>query len=529
MDKIVISLNDFLFNSGVLGLYRVLEIAGKEDMMQKKYNQLILDKKAFFEFEEDYIKAMINTFERDTKWYSIIKRKENVRNIDIENSDEIKILDDNFKFIKKCIESASYKAGYEILKARSISEDPYNKIEEYKKTEDNNSKKKIIINIIDHIENNKETYCMKDIIYTKINCFWENVAFLNKNSNKNDIKKEYKKSFVIPVEDYIGNKRKREITCIECGNKINKKEASGMSWIKDVGVDINRKKSAFWNFNEDAYICPVCSLIYSCIPLGFTMIGPNGIFINQNNSINALISSNITTKKELDIEEENFESKYHKILYNFINRTSQFENKNMIKYEPKNIQVIKRITTKDTQRYELNIIPKDKINIWKKSIKYFEILKSSAIYQDVLTNLIQGKKQYMLIYNLLKEEKNIQYIKSILMIQAYSIEGGIKMEERKDRIEEMISEGERLQKYFWIQAENRNKLKSYVYKLQGALKSNNLEEFMKIFTLFYGSVGEPMPNCKAIKVLIEEPEYFRLLGYSYIYGLQKFLDPKEEK
>ena len=37
-----------------------------------------------------------------------------------------------------------------------------------------------------------------------------------------------------------------------------------------------------------------------------------------------------------------------------------------------------------------------------------------------------------------------------------------------------------------------------------------------------------MPNCEAIKVLIEEPESFRLLGYSYIYGLEKRIDKKIE-
>ena len=102
------------------------------------------------------------------------------------------------------------------------------------------------------------------------------------------------------------------------------------------------------------------------------------------------------------------------------------------------------------------------------------------------------------------------------------------MQNRKERIEEIIEEGEKLQKYFFHQKENENKLKSYAFKLQGALKANNVEEFMKLFTLFYGSLGIPMPNCEAIKVLIEEPESFRLLGYSYIYGLEKRIDKKIE-
>ena len=37
-----------------------------------------------------------------------------------------------------------------------------------------------------------------------------------------------------------------------------------------------------------------------------------------------------------------------------------------------------------------------------------------------------------------------------------------------------------------------------------------------------------MPNCEAMKVLIEEPESFRLLGYSYIYGIEKRIDKKIE-
>ena len=101
------------------------------------------------------------------------------------------------------------------------------------------------------------------------------------------------------------------------------------------------------------------------------------------------------------------------------------------------------------------------------------------------------------------------------------------MKEREERIDEMIEEGQKLKKYFFAHNENENKLNSYSYKLQGALKTNNIEEFMKLFTLFYGSLKIPMPNCEAIKVLLKEPEYFRLLGYSYLYGLGVKLEKKE--
>lgn len=527
MEKIAIRLNDFLYNSGILGFYRIMQKSEKEKKLQIKANTISFTGEVLDNFAEDYINTMIDTYEEDTRWSSIVKRKSDIEKLDVSNPDEVKKLEEQYKFIKNCVESASYKAGYEILKSKGIMESPYDMINFLKKEKDLEERKRYILKIIEHIERHKNVYCMKDIIYTKINCFWNNVAFLNRTSNTKDIREEYNKIFVMPAIEYLGNNRKSEITCIECGNSISKKEANGMAWLNDVGVDVTRKKSGFWNFNEDMYICPICNLIYSCVPLGFNMIGSNGIFVNNNESFKRLKQYNNIVQEEKNIEEQNFEKIYGKILYNFINRTEQTSNEKMSKYEPKNIQVIKRIRSKDNQKYEFNMISKDKLEILENTNKYFKNLISTGLYQEVLTNFLEGKKQYSLIAGLLREEKNINLIKNILLIQLNCM-GGINVQERKERIEEMIKEGEKLQKYFWANQENQNKLKSYTFKLQGALKANNVEEFMKLFTLFYGSLGKPMPGCEAIKVLIEEPEYFRILGYSYIYGLEKIIDKKEE-
>lgn len=532
MEEITIRLNDFLFNSGVLGLYRILKNSEKEELITIKGNELIIKKEAFNNFEDDYIETMLDNFEKDTKWYSIVNIKEDVRKIDTSDKNQLEKLESYSKFVKKVIESASYKSGYEIVVSEKQTDNPYEYMQQYKDTKDYNTKKECIFKIIEHIEKNKYVYCMKDIIYTKINSFWENVAFLNRNCNKKNIKEEYKNGFVIPVQKYLSSTRKTDISCIECGNPITKTEASGMSWLKDVGVDINRKKSGFWNFKEDTYICPICALVYSCVPLGFMMIGSNGIFINQNDSLKSLMDVNETNeqiKEKYNDIDENFENYYQRVLYNVINKTIQIANRNINKYEPQNIQVIKRVGIADNQKYEFNIIPKDKIEILKSSMTYLEKLMKTNIYQKVLTNVIEGRKQYLLLDELFRENKNIQYIKNILMIQNICIKGGNKMNERKERIEEMIREGESLKKKFFISKESDNKLRSYIYKLQRTLNANNVEEFMKIFTMFYGGFGLPMPNCEAIKVLIEEPEYFRLLGYSYIYGLQKYSDSKKEK
>ena len=46
---------------------------------------------------------------------------------------------------------------------------------------------------------------------------------------------------------------------------------SNYSWIVDGGIDSERKTSVFWDFVRDDYMCPMCALVYSCMPLGFNV------------------------------------------------------------------------------------------------------------------------------------------------------------------------------------------------------------------------------------------------------------------
>lgn len=521
METFKIRLNDFLYNSGVLGFYRVLEQSEKEDLMQIEGNSLTIESKALEGFEKDYIQTMLDTFEEDTKWYTIVNSKEMIKQIDTINEKEK--LKNVFSMVKRVSESASYKSGYESIKKQVKEENPYELLKLAKEEKDEQKQKEYIIKIIEHLQRYKEVYCMKDIIYTKINCFWEGLAFLNRNANKNNIEEEYKKVFVEPAKEYLMQTKNSDYTCIECGSKISKTEANGMSWLKDVGVDMNRKKSGFWNFKESTFLCPICSLIYSCVPLGFQMIGSNGIFVNNNESFIALQRHNSIFDKT---ERVNFEGTYHKIIYNYINRITQIGNEKKTNYEPKNIQVIKRIRNKDNQYYEFNILSKDKLEILRKANKDFNRLINTSVYQEVLNNLLNGTRQYYLIDKILRQKNETKYVKSILNIQSASIEGGKNLEERKELIKEMIEAGERLQKYFFINKENKNKLEAYTLRLQNALNANNVGTFMKIFTMFYGSMGQPMPKGNGIRKMIEDQEYFRLLGYAYIYGLGKIVDSK---
>ncbi len=111
MEEFTLRLNNFLFNSGILGFYRVLYNAEKQDLIEAKGNCLIVKKSAIDNFEEDYINAMLDTYEEDTKWCTIVSLKETVRQIDQDS----KQLEGIYTQIKKAVESASYKSAYESI------------------------------------------------------------------------------------------------------------------------------------------------------------------------------------------------------------------------------------------------------------------------------------------------------------------------------------------------------------------------------------------------------------------------------
>ena len=541
MEKITLILNDFLFNSGILGFYRILQRVNKLDLVEIKGNAITIQKKAIEDFTQDYFTAMLDTYESETRWKRLINQKEQLRKLNIEEKQDIEKLDKLLKDIKAAIESNSYKAGYEIAISKGILENPFEYLSKIQNTKETTEKIEWIFKILDYLEDNREIYCMKDIIYNKINVIWNNVYFLNRQSNKNDIKEEYQKSFVNPVLIYLEKQKKSDYTCIECGAEVSKSDTSTMSWLNDVGVDYKKKNSIYWNFKENSFICPICNLIYSCIPLGFNMLGSNGLFVNENSSIEMLVEQNNQIQIGIERNKEGFDNIYQKLFYNILNRLNQQTNQNYSKYEVNNIQVIKRdCTNKENPKYEFNLISKDKLFIFEKTQKQFENLlnkkikindRNISIYGEVLNNFLTNIKQYALLNQLLLKEINdnihLEYIGDIIKIQVYCI-GGEKVNELKDYVNEMKEAGEKLKKYFYANKENMNKLSTYRYRLGSALKINNIENFMEIFTRFYGGMGLGMPSTKAVTEMMANSESFRILGYAYVYGLGKLPDETQE-
>ena len=111
--QIQLRLNDFLFNSGMLGFYRVLEKAEKLSFVSFDNNCMKIDTKALEEFQKDYIQAMLLEYEEDTKWKTAIEKESIIQNINVEEQEAEEKIETEYKMIKKIMESASYKSGYE--------------------------------------------------------------------------------------------------------------------------------------------------------------------------------------------------------------------------------------------------------------------------------------------------------------------------------------------------------------------------------------------------------------------------------
>lgn len=441
MEEVEVRLNNFLFNSGVLGFYRIIENVGKLDLIKAEGNSLKIKKEVFENFEKDYIKTMLDKFGKDTRWYTITERKEKIKELDLSKKEDLQILDDYYKFAKKAIESNSYKAGYEIAKD---TENPYEYIEKVKNDKNNETMKESLLKLTNYLSKHKEIYCMKDIMYNKINMFWESVAFFNSSKIRNNIEEEYKNAFVSPVLKYLSKVQKSDYDCIECGNSVSKSDASSLSFLKDTGVDINRKKSGFWNFNEDAFICPICNLIYSCVPLGFYIVGKNSIFVNQSNSIEMLKKDNEIIEEHMSMEKQWLEKQEYNLFIKLLNRFENRTNKEIGENEIHNIQVVKRKQVdKDKVVYEFNMVSKEKLKIFNKQKENFEKLvgkyiykenEAISIYEEALSNFLEGRNQYRLLDFLINETENnlanTQYSRYIVEIQISSMKGD-KMEEQE--------------------------------------------------------------------------------------------------
>ncbi|MCD3352072.1 type I-B CRISPR-associated protein Cas8b1/Cst1 [Clostridium botulinum D/C] len=548
MSKIQIELNDWLYNAGVVGLINILR--HNEEKVKILNKQCIeIDSDQLQDFEKKYFDFFIDKYLKFTSWYKITSFEDYLEKIDVEKitKDDIDKLNKYIEYLKLKVKLNSFKSAYLLANDASVdilSEEKHLKkisIGKKQTLQDEKVKENIINNlnsihkIIDNLckENLKRYVLSKNIIYDVIANFWGGVSFLHTSKNNSDMYSEYKEYFVDGVVSYTDlDKSKDKYNCFTCNNtlsKLSKPIAYELAWINKTGVDMSRKSSHFWDMKGDAYICPICNLIYSCIPAGFTVLKGKGLFINKNTGINTLTKINNQSLDNVSSIEELEENSY----FNIVDNMEQGSISQVSK-EIDNIQIVKLNSQNERRPYTFNIISKDKlkiINKHKEQLKsmikiHIKISKDDYLnlYNEVLNRLYNGHNLFDLIYkliylNLNGNFKNTVYIDMILKINNDLIGGG-KMSTNK--IDDKVISNCRSYGYYlreeYVQKGAKHKLGGISYRLLNALKTKNVARFMDTLFNSYMYLNKQIP-ARFAEVLNDKVK-FQTIGYAFLLGLQ---------
>lgn len=541
----------WLKNASLVGFLTVLERMQKSigDIKYKK-NYIEFDSSMLDGFEEEYFKTLIEKNEKNTSWYNLVSQEESINKyisqIDLLTKSDIDKINDIIDQFKTKLKLPSYQNAYLIIENSLILkklEKKLSKIKVAKKQSVDDVKQDVIVQLetlakcIDFIKipSVKRIIAAKNVMYDIVQPFWTNISFLHNNNNKKNMYELYKSDFIDTAKAYIDkDKSKFKYTCFSCGNKISKlskPEAYDLTWLVKTGVDMKRKSSHFWNMNGDAYICPICNLVYSCLPLGFISLKGKGIFINSNHSIKALKQSNVTNKAD---EKNNFQEIEQLSYFNILNSMENYNIENLDK-EFENIQVIKIDMNNSSRPYSFNVLSKRLMKImYYHRNRLSKLIKirikindkySINLYDEVINRLYNNKKLYDLIselisFNLQGMFYSINSVYDILIIN--NSMGGINM--KYDESNKYKNYGLKL-KNMYAKKDGTSKLAGITYRLLNALKTKDSARFMDILINAYMYMKSEIP-VDFIKALNNQ-DMLQSVGYAFLIGLQGSNENKE--
>ncbi len=543
--KIRLELSDWLYNAGVIGVVNILEAADHDYTLGKNYVEF--DSSVLDSFAEDYFNYFFKKYIYFTSWWRIVDFEDQARdlinNIKSIDEDKLDVINKYIENTKTYLTSASYRAAYEIvndkndllamqrnLKRITITKnlsilDKYDEIQIHLNT---------ILSIIDYLktEEIKKMILAKNIIYTIINNFWQDVSFLNSQRSKYNPFLEYKNHFLKDIFPYVSSDiASYNYSCFTCSNKIKNKSrpnSYNLTWISATGVDTARKTNHFWNYNNDVHICPICNLVYSCIPAGFNVIYGKGIFINENADIKRLKSINQAALTRTTSIEELEQERYYSII-EYLEQAST----DIAELELDNIQIVKLDTANNMRPYTFNILSRDLIKIiWLNRKRLDKLVNQNIktgeksyinLHPEVMRRLYNNQNLFDLLHKIgvLIVANGVQrhyQMELIIKINNIFLGGIMKSKSLTDKQIGFIKViGTQLQEeYKKLNAEN--KIPSISHKLLNSLKTKNISRFMDTILNTYMYAGKPVPSI--FLEGLKDEDVFQTIGYAFLLGLQ---------
>ena len=556
MDRITVSIGDFLKNAGVVGLKYMLEKldAVEGDDYGTADNKQSLWLKRDFVIQADwtdmYFKAFVEKFGSTSAYQLALDKIEEILE-QAEHGEWDKVnCKESLKFINDKLLSNSYRSGFENIKGRVDDWEEYELLKTSKLKE--NMGKEELCRRLQRLRQFliqplcEETFSMKSIIYNYINRFWDGKSFLLRANAAKDMRKMFDTDFSEPLRKYASvSHEKAKERCIDCDGRMDAKEKVSIAFMKDQADDLTRKRSAFWNCKVDAYLCPMCAFIYSLAPLGFTLIGNRFVFLNVNKNIKELLSANPENGRAAYDAVRKEDEKYSSWIARSVDILLQEKSK-----ELGNIQVITR-GRGEGDRYTFDVIAKDVLDILKEETirKGLDMLSKHPyikvgkdywnIHEETVLNILRYRSQYGMIHKLLKmaiENKSILF--SAAAIYGVQLRTNLlrKGKECANIGGEWMSryrvrdEGYELRKALLGAkgTEDDACIRGTVYQLLNALSVGNVEHFMEVVMRIYCSTKLKVPN--AFIECLKDHDTFIEYGYAFLLGLQgSYYEKKEEK
>lgn len=554
MDRIVISIGDFLKNAGIVGMEYMLKTAGARNDIDYGFMEdehgIWLDREFAqnADWTDMYFQAFIKRYGPLTAYRGVLEKINKIlekSENDDWNKSECK---EDLKFINEKLLSNSYKSGFANIKNKIDNPDVYERLKD-SKLKDSMEKEELcerLVQLKGFLEQPlcEETFSMKSIIYNYINRFWDGKSFLLRANAAKDMKEVFEADFSAPLKAYVSAEHKKaKDMCIDCNNLIDSKERVSIAFMKDQADDLNRKRSAFWNCRPDAWLCPVCAFVYALAPLGFTLIGRTFLFVNLNQDIEGLIRINSSHGTVVSQSEKEEDEKYSSWIARTIDLLLHEKGR-----EISNVQVITRGIDED-KRYIFDIIARavlillndDNIKKDLDALGRSPYLKDGKdywnVHETVMLNILRYNSQYAVINKMLK-----MAIDNSSILPKAGITYDIQLRTNLLQKGKPVKTGGELMNRYALRDEGyklRNVLlgakgtsddaciRGTVYQLLNALSVGNVEHFMEIIMRIYCSTKLQVPN--AFIEFLKDKDTFMEYGYAFLLGLQgSHYEKKEE-
>ena len=548
MDRLEISLGDFLKNAGITGLYYALENHGAREgvdygISDDKYTFWI--DRAFAldtDWTDVYFKAFVKYLGSATVLPEIEKKINScISKLESDRWEASKENREQLKYINDKLLSNSYKAGFDNIKEAAGS-DEVNCMEAYERLKKEKLSDKIdealllekLKGLKNFLSNDicQETFAMKSIIYSFINRFWDGKSFLLPANAKKNMREMFAKDFADPLVEYLESDCSRmKDSCIECGMPVDSGKKVSIAFMKEMADDLARKRSAFWNGKVDAYLCPVCAFLYAMSPLGFQLIGNKFVFVNLNHNVKTIIGVNKKIPAVEDSSMKEKDERYPSWFARVVNMVLEDKTNELL-----NIQVIMR-GTNESDRYAFSIISKPVLRILNdKTVKsclgklaehpFCKIGSEYLnVYEEVIMNLLKYREQYPLLNRLMKASiENDGMLGTTFMVYCIQLQqchinenkgGNAFMNKYR-----MRDSGYALRKNLM---ESRGLtsddfLRGTIYQLLNALSVGNDKKFIEIVMRMYCSSRLQMPE--GFIYMIGDQKCFQEDGYAFVLGLK---------